>query len=107
MNATDTVPSLETKVRLFHDASRPDSNLLGFADLTIGGAFVIRGIRIMMGVPKDGGPGAPFISFPARKGAGESGDKWFDIAHPITSEAYQAARESVLRAYASAARGNA
>ncbi len=107
MNTTETVPSLETKVRLFHDASRPDSNLLGFADLTIGGAFVIKGIRIMMGVPKDQKPGAPFISFPARKGSGETGDKWFDIAHPISADAYHAARESVLRAYASAARGNA
>jgi DNA-binding cell septation regulator SpoVG len=107
MNAADTLPSLDAKVRLFHDPSRPESNLLGFADLTIGGAFVVKGIRILMGQPKDDKPAAPFISFPAKRGAGDTQDKWYDIAHPVTSEAYQAVRESVLKAYERASRGRA
>lgn len=107
MNAAENLPSLESKVRLFHDSSRPDSNLLGFADVTIGGAFVIKGVRILLGQPKDDKPSAPFISFPAKRGTGETQDKWFDVAHPITTEAYHAVRECVLRAYAEAARGRA
>src|SRR5882724_9831975 len=107
MNETANLPSLESKVRLFHDASRPDSNLLGFADVVIGGAFVVKGIRIMMGPPKDDKPAGPFIAFPAKRGQRDAKDKWFDIAHPITTEAYAAVRESVLTAYAGAARGRA
>jgi stage V sporulation protein G len=95
MNATETLPKLEAKVRLYHDAGG-HRELLGFADLTIAEAFVIRSIRVLMSKPKEGRPGGPFISFPSRKGGQ---DKYFEIAHPITAEARQAAKESVLRAY--------
>ena len=103
----EAMPSLDVKVRVFHGTKQNEQNLLGFADVTIGGHFVIRGVRVLMGAPKDDKPGAPFISFPAKKGTGETRDKWFDIAHPVTSEAYLACREAVLRAYAEACRSNA
>lgn len=92
------LPSLETTVKVYHDANG-SHELLGFADLVIGGAFVIKGIRILMGKPKDGKPGGPFLSFPARKGTGASQDKYFEVAHPITASAREAAKQSVLRAY--------
>lgn len=95
MNAE--VPVLTTKVKLYHDASGK-AELLGFADMVIGGSFVIKGIRILKGKPTEDKPGGPFISFPSKKGSNGS-DKYFDIAHPVTSEAYEAAKESVFAAF--------
>lgn len=95
---TAALPKLETKVRLYHDVSG-ERGLLGFADLVIGGVFVIKGIRILMAKPREDKPGGPFISFPSRKGSGEAQDRYFDIAHPITAEAHQAVKEIILKAY--------
>ena len=97
-----TVPKLETTVKLYRDPGGPN-DLLGFAEIVIAGAFVIKGVRIIMGKPKDDKPGGPFLSFPAKKGNGAAADKWFEIAHPITSEARKAVQDCVLRAYAKAA----
>ena len=99
MSEENCVPRLETRIKLYHDVN-DRRELLGFADLTVGGAFVIRGIAIMMGKPKEDRPAAPFLSFPSRKGTGASADKYFEIAHPITADARRAAREAVLAAYA-------
>ncbi len=91
MAETET-PELDAAVRLFDD---PEGKLLGFADLVIGKSFVIKGIRILMGPEKEDRPAGPFLSFPARRRS--SGEKpWMDVAHPITTEAYQAARQLVL-----------
>ena len=96
------VPQLEATVKLYQESGGA-SDLLGFADVVIAGAFVIKGVRIIMGKPKDDKPGGPFISFPAKKGNGAASDKYFEIAHPITAEARKAAQDLVLRAYAKAA----
>ena len=97
-----TVPPLETTVKLYRD---PDgsSDLLGFAEVVIAGSFVIKGVRIIMGKPKDDKPAGPFLSFPAKKGHGPAAEKWFEIAHPITAEARSAGQDCVLRAYEKAA----
>ena len=76
---------------------------LVFAEVVIAGSFVIKGVRIVMGKPKDDKPGGPFISFPAQKGKGAAADKYFELAHPVTAEARKAVQECVLRAYAKAA----
>jgi DNA-binding cell septation regulator SpoVG len=68
---------------------------MGFADLVIGGAFVIRGLRILR---KSDGEG-PFVAFPSRRGTGEQQDKYFEVAHPITSEARAAVAEIVLEGF--------
>ena len=96
------VPPLQTTVKLYRDAGGP-SELLGFAEIVIAGSFVIKGIRIIMGKPKEDKPGGPFISFPAQKGRGAAADKWFEVAHPVTAEARKAVQECVLSAYAKAA----
>lgn len=98
MEEGNALPRLEARVRLYHD-EKGETQLLGFADLAIAGAFVIKGIRIMMARPKEDRPGGPFISFPAKKGSGAASDKYFEIAHPITSEARAAVRDLVLKAY--------
>lgn len=96
---TTEMPTLETKVRLFKDAGKEDTNLLAFADLVIAGAFVITGIKVLMSKAKDDKPGAPFVAFPSRRGTGPSRDRFFEVAHPITAEARQAARDLVMAAY--------
>ncbi len=108
---TMELPRLKTTVRLFAGGSgegaEKGAELLGFADVTIADAFVIKGIRILMGKASGEKPGGPFISFPARKGTGKLEGQYVDIAHPITTEAYQAVRECILAAYEKASRGHA
>jgi len=98
------VPRLEARIRL-HRHSSERSELLGYADLVVAGSFVIKDIRIITAKTGENA-GRPFISFPSRRGTGATVDKFFDVAHPITSEAFQAANEAILQAY-SAAGGSA
>lgn len=105
---TMELPRLKTTVRLFSpEPGAPGGDLLGFADVTIADAFVIKGIRILMGKASADRPAGPFISFPARKGTGKLEGQYVDIAHPITTEAYHAVRDSILAAYAKASGGQA
>ncbi len=96
---TETValPRLEAKVKPYSNAAH--EGLLGFAELVIGGAFVIKDIAIRRA--KAGAtPGKPFVSFPARRASGEEyKQKYFNIAHAVTPEAHRAATEAVLEAY--------
>jgi DNA-binding cell septation regulator SpoVG len=94
-------PQLKTRIRVYPAAGKGKADLLGFADLTIGGAFVIKSIRIMQLNPERAGGevGDPFIAFPSRKVASEGEDRYFDVAHPITSEAYRAAADLILAKY--------
>ena len=94
--------TLDAKIRLYQNQENP--NLLGFADLFIDGAFVIRGIAIRSSKED---PANRFVSFPSRKGSGQASDKYFDVAHPITPEAHQRAKELILEKYEEAVHGNA
>ena len=96
------LPKLKTTVHLYHQQTA-SQELLGFAEVTIADAFVIKGIRILMGKASGERPAGPFISFPARKGTGKLEGQYVDVAHPITSEAYHAVRDCVLAAYEKAA----
>ena len=98
-----SVPPLETTVKLYRDAAGAGTDLLGFADVVIAGSFIIKGIRILMSKAKEDKPARPFLSFPAKKGNGAASDKWFEIAHPVTAEARKAVQECVLGAYERAA----
>lgn len=92
------VPQLKVRVRLHHDASGK-MELLGFADLVIGEAFVINGIRILRSPAREGKLESTFLSFPSRKERESATDKYVEIAHPITASARRAASEAVLAAY--------
>lgn len=74
--------------------------LLGFADLVIGGAFVIKGLQIVR-VKEEGSEtyGEAFVSFPSKKGTGENADKFYETSHPISAEARKEATAVVLKAY--------
>jgi stage V sporulation protein G len=91
-------PKLEVRVRLHHDDSGK-VELLGFADLTICGAFVIKGVRILKSKGQEG-PASFFVGFPSRKAAGAEGDRYLEVAHPVTAEARAAVKDAVLKAYA-------
>jgi DNA-binding cell septation regulator SpoVG len=95
------LPQIRAQVKLYHD-SNGKSEILGFADLTIASAFVIRGVRIIMAKGKVGQAPVPFLSFPARKGSGASAERYFEVAFPASAEARRAATEVVLKAYAAA-----
>lgn len=90
----NTIPKLDVIVRRHEDDSESVLKLLAFAELTIGGAFVIKNIRIF-----NGGNGR-FVVFPAEKGRGDASKQWYDIAHPCTPEAREAATGAILAAYA-------
>ena len=98
MTATNGLPKLETRIRLYSGPNNGGkADLLGFAELTIGGAFVIKDIRILLS--KEKGKGGVFVSFPSKRGSGGHESEYFDIAHPITVEAYDKARKSIVEAY--------
>ena len=95
-------PELETKVRLFSAKGKGKADLLGFADLVIGGAFVIKGIRILQVNPEKaaGVVSDPFVSFPSRRVDRKGEDtRYIDVAHPITSEAYHEAVDLIMSQY--------
>ncbi|MBU1213485.1 MAG: SpoVG family protein [Alphaproteobacteria bacterium] len=105
-NKNGETPELATKVRVYHAEGKGKADLLGFADLVIGGAFVIKSIRILRVNPEKAGGEvcAPFISFPSRRsGRSEEEMRYVDVAHPITSEAYHAAAKLILDHYRQAA----
>lgn len=96
----ESLPSLDARIRQFDDRSGKPTRLLALVDLVIGGAFVIKGIRILIvesASPAE--PFNPFVVFPAEKGKGVSRDRWYDIAHPITPEAREAAVKHILARY--------
>lgn len=94
------LPKLHARVRLHHDDHDRPTKLLAFAELTIGDAFVIKGIRVLRRT--EPGEDEPFVVFPAEKGKGGDMDRWYDLAHPTTNEAREAAVQTILEAYTQA-----
>lgn len=98
----ENLPKLEARVRPYQDPSDRPTKLMAFADLTIADAFVIKNIRVLKKAEPgsgEGGEAEPFVVFPAEKGKGATADRWFDIAHPITLEARNAAIGLILDKY--------
>lgn len=98
--STETLPALEARVRPHIDDSGRNMRLLAFAELTIGGAFVIKNIRVyrMIDEPSED----PFIVFPAERAHPDAADRWYDVAHPCTIQARMAATKIILDAYKAA-----
>ena len=102
MDTVKDVPGLDTKVRVLREPMAFGSaQLLGFAELVIGGAFVIRDIRILK-VAKEGTESV-FVSFPSRRWNGGEEKKFYDVAFPITAESYKQATGVILKAFEEAA----
>ncbi len=102
MHTVKDVPGLDTKVRVLREPMAFGSaKLLGFAELVIGGSFVIRDIRILK-VEKEGAESV-FVSFPSRRWNGGEEKKFYDVAFPITAESYKQATGTILKAFEEAA----
>jgi stage V sporulation protein G len=83
-----------SEVRIYpFDTSEAGGKTLAMAQITIGGALVIRGFRII--AAKGGGV---FVSFPSVKG---KDGKWRDIVSPVDAGAKDAVREAILEAFRS------
>jgi stage V sporulation protein G len=67
-----------------------DGRLKAFADVSFGGSFVIKGLRVVQG---DKGL---FVGMPCEQG---KDGKWYNVAYPITKEMRQELTEAVLTAY--------
>ena len=93
------LPKIEARVRPHRDERGRETRLLAFAELTIADAFVIKGIKIL---ERDA---EKFVVFPAEKGKGDK-DRWYDVAHPCTLEARDAAVRAILDAYDAAKRSS-
>lgn len=92
------LPKLEVHVRPHHDDTDRPTKLRAFAELIIADAFVIKGIRILQREEK--GFDEPFVVFPAEKAKnGADMDRWYDLAHPTTAEAREAAVSLILNTY--------
>jgi DNA-binding cell septation regulator SpoVG len=95
-NATPT-PDLAVKITLYNGPNEGRAQLLGWAELVIDGAFVIKDIRIVQTPSRNGGDDIVFVSFPQKKG--RASESYFDIAHPITHDAHKQATELILEEY--------
>ncbi|MBI5239962.1 MAG: septation protein SpoVG family protein [Elusimicrobia bacterium] len=97
------MPDLEPRVKVCRQPlAYGSAQLLGFAELVIGGAFVIRDIRILK-VAKEGEESV-FVAFPSRRWHnGGNGDgeekKYYDVAFPITSASYREATGAIMKAF--------
>lgn len=79
---------LDLDVRVY--PSKVEGNLLAFANVTLGGCFAVKGVRIM-----DSEKGA-FVAMPDRK---DSKGEYHDICFPTTPEMRQALNAAVLGEY--------
>jgi DNA-binding cell septation regulator SpoVG len=88
------MPKLEAHVTTHFDLTGKTTRVLAFAELTIAGAFTIKGIRVL------GKPGkAPYVSFPAQRAKGANGGYWVDVARPANPAAREAASTLILAEY--------
>ena len=76
-----------------HKIKDEDSNVLAYADLSIGGAFAIKGIKIM------NGSNGPFVSMPNYKILKDGQEEFHDICFPITAEFRKKLYSNILSAY--------
>ena len=67
-----------------------NSKTLALATITIGGDFVVNGLKIFTG--KNG----LFVSMPSRK---KQDGEYVDIAHAISKDAYETIQEQVLKKF--------
>ncbi len=78
----------EISVRVYPQQEK--GNLLAFANITIGGFFAVRGVRVMESEK------GPFVAMPSSKG---NDDKYYDICFPTTAEMRRSMNKAVLNEY--------
>lgn len=78
-----------TEVRITH---RSDARLKAYANVILGGVFVIHGLKVV-----EGKGGRLFVAMPSRRRRDQS---YQDICHPITPEYRKYVENTVLAEYA-------
>ena len=82
------------KVKIDKIISLEESKTKAFASVTIGGAVVVHGVRIMNSAK------GLFVAMPANVYVDDNGEKHFnEIAHPISKEARTLLNNKVMEAY--------
>ena len=82
------------KVKIDKIISLEESKTKAFASVTIGGAVVVHGVRIMNSAQ------GLFVAMPANVYVDDNGEKHFnEIAHPISKEARTLLNNKVMEAY--------
>ena len=91
-NNSITMPTVKAKITWIN--SDPTQNKKAAASITIAEAFQIHGLSIVEGTK------GLFISMPQRQTTDKNGEKkFFEIAHPISSEMRKAVYDAVFSAY--------
>ena len=76
--ATNPHATLDISVKVYPVRNQPQqSNLLAFANVTLGGCFAVNDIRVMNSVK------GPFVAMPSKKGAD---NKFHDTCFPTTAQ---------------------
>ena len=79
---------LDVAVRVY--PSKTEGNLLAYANVTLGGCFAVKGVRVM-----DSEKGA-FVAMPDRK---DSKGEYHDVCFPTTAEMREALNAAVMGEY--------
>lgn len=80
------IPVTQVRVTLVEG----DQHMVGLANITLGGCFVVNRVRIVKGA------NGLFVAMPQRK---NESNEFKDVAHPITSEMRKAIDEAVMAEY--------
>ncbi len=81
--------AIEIRVERIHRLDG-EGSLKGFADISIAGTFLVKGLRIVAG--KEG----LFVSMPRKQG---KDGQWYDSVHPLNRAMREKLAEIVLSAY--------
>lgn len=87
-------PEVSAKITWINDD--PSASKKAAANITIAGAFTVRGIGVMSGSK------GLFVSMPQRVSGKDNDKKYIDVAHPVTAEMRTAINTAVLDAYSQA-----
>lgn len=87
----NTLNISHVRIKKFDDDK---GNFKAYADITIAGGFMIHGLRILEG------PEGLFLTMPSKKSS--DGERYKDIAHPISLEIKNELEELVFDAYRNA-----
>lgn len=92
-NTNKQKSSLNIKAKITQMVDYEDSNVKAVASITIADAFAFHGVKVIES--KNG----LFVSMPQSKYTKDGEQKYFDICHPISSEARAELNSVVLKAY--------
>jgi stage V sporulation protein G len=81
---------MQVEAKHMHVLPTPKHGCLAICDVTVGGEFAIKGVRVMQGEK------GPFVSLPQYK---DKDGKYQDVVFPITAEGRKALNDAVLQVY--------